>query len=235
MRAASDEDLKNWFYIIHRAVITMFTLQGEVAKLTATQIIAFQNDRGLELTTLEKLKAYLIPCVYRNDNAKANINSIESKFTKIYSSLEYITTNEDTVLSYHCSTFISTYENPLDVVNKSIKETSDKIAGVLDFVQYLCRSYALMENIEEAGNSYNCPIADICILDCANVKPLVLKLCHFNCKANNVRGNDRVDNVLRLVERILFKMHFSLGDYRTNNLISIAKGYSKDHYVQLIE
>lgn len=51
-----DRTLFKWFYVIDNAIITTFLLSGESAKLTATQIFAFQNDRGLGLTTLEKLK-----------------------------------------------------------------------------------------------------------------------------------------------------------------------------------
>ena len=54
-----NEILFKWFYVIDNAIITTFLLSGESAKLTATQIFAFQNDRGLGLTTLEKLKAFL--------------------------------------------------------------------------------------------------------------------------------------------------------------------------------
>ena len=44
---ANEEALFRWFYVIDNAIITTFLLSGESAKLTATQIFAFQNDRGL--------------------------------------------------------------------------------------------------------------------------------------------------------------------------------------------
>ena len=77
-----DRTLFKWFYVIDNAIITTFLLSGESAKLTATQIFAFQNDRGLGLTTLEKLKAFLMHQIYRNTttNALSNIHSLEAKF-----------------------------------------------------------------------------------------------------------------------------------------------------------
>ena len=48
MAAQTDnETLFKWFYVIDNAIITTFLLSGKSAKLTATQIFAFQNDRGL--------------------------------------------------------------------------------------------------------------------------------------------------------------------------------------------
>lgn len=93
-------------------------MSGESAKLTATQIFAFQNDRGLGLTTLEKLKAFLMHQIYRNNttNVISNIHSIEAKFASIYNYIEKLETKEDTVLGYHCSAFLSSYDSPLDAI-----------------------------------------------------------------------------------------------------------------------
>ena len=64
--------------------------------------------------------------------------------------------------------------------------------------------------------------------------PLVLKLCHYNSNGTEVRNIPAIDNALKLVEKILFKMTYTLGGYRTNNLVSIAKNYKSDGYDNLI-
>lgn len=46
MKERTNEILYRWFSIIDNAIITTFLLSGDSAKLTATQIFAFQNDRG---------------------------------------------------------------------------------------------------------------------------------------------------------------------------------------------
>lgn len=231
-----DETLYKWFYVIDNAIITTFVLSGESAKLTATQIFAFQNDRGLGLTTLEKLKAFLMHQIYRNNttNAISNIHSIEAKFASIYTYVERLETKEDTVLGYHCSAFLSSYDSPLEAIKESLLCTNDKTKWINDFTSELCRSYSLMCEIENTWHLFNSLISDVCILDKADSMPLVLKLCHYNSNGTNIKNNPAIDNALKLVEKILFKMTYTLGDYRTNNLISIAKNYKPDGYENLL-
>ena len=236
MAAQADETLFKWFYVIDNAIITTFLLKGETAKLTATQIFAFQNDRGLGLTTLEKLKAFLMHQIYRNNanNAISNIHSIEAQFASIYNYIERLETNEDTVLGYHCSAFLSSYESPLDAIKESLHRAKDKSQWINSFTSELCRTFSLMCEIETTWHLFNSPISDVCILDKSNSMPLVLKLCHFNSNGIEVRNIPAIDNALKLVEKILFKMTYTLGGYRTNNLISIAKRYKADEYENLI-
>lgn len=231
-----DRTLFKWFYVIDNAIITTFLLSGESAKLTATQIFAFQNDRGLGLTTLEKLKAFLMHQIYRNTttNALSNIHSLEAKFALIYNYIERLDTKEDTVLGYHCSAFLSGYDSPLDAIKESLQRSDDKTRWINTFVSELCRTYSLMCEIENTWHLFNTPIADVCILDKANSMPLVLKLCHYNSNGTDVKNIPAIDNALKLVEKILFKMTYTLGGYRTNNLISIAKNYKADGYDNLM-
>ena len=148
-------------------------LSGESAKLTATQIFAFQNDRGLGLTTLEKLKAFLMHQIYRNNttNAISNIHSVEAKFASIYNYIERLETKEDSVLGYHCSAFLSSYDSPLDAIKESLLRADDKTQWINSFVSELCCSYSLMCEIENTWHLFNSPIADVCILDKANSMP----------------------------------------------------------------
>ncbi len=236
MKERTNETLYRWFSIIDNAIITTFLLSGDSAKLTATQIFAFQNDRGLSLTTLEKLKAFLMHQVYRSDanNAISDIRFLETKFATIYNSIERIETREDTVLGYHCSAFLSSSKSPLDAIKDSLKNEKDKAQWINDFASALCKSYSLMCEIENTWRQFNSPISDVCILDKANAMPLVLKLCHYNANGIEIRNISAIDNVLRLVERILFKMTYTIGNYRTNNLISIAENYKPDEYDNLI-
>lgn len=231
-----NETLFKWFYVIDNAIITTFLLSGESAKLTATQIFAFQNDRGLGLTTLEKLKAFLMHQIYRNSttNAITNIHSIEAKFASIYNYIERLETKEDTVLGYHCSAFLSSYDSPLDAIKDSLAHADDKTQWINNFTSDLCRSYSLMCEIENTWHLFNSPIADVCILDKANSMPLVLKLCHYNSSGPDVKNVPSIDKALILVEKILFKMTYTLGGYRTNKLISIAKNYKRDGYDNLM-
>lgn len=236
METEQSETLFKWLAIIDNAIITTFVLSGEGAKLTATQIFAFQNDRGLGLTTLEKLKAYLMHQIYRTNaaNAVSNIRSLEAKFTSIYNYIEKLETKEDTILGYHCSAFLSSYESPLDAIKGCLQSSHNKIQWINDFASELRHSYSVMCEIENTWHLFNSPIADVCILDKANSMPLVLKLCHYNGNGTEIRNIPAIDNALKLVEKILFKMTYTWGAYRTNNLIPVAKNYKSDGYNSLI-
>jgi len=236
MADQENETLYKWFYVIDNATITTFTLDEESAKLTATQIFAFQNDRGLGLTALEKLKAFLMHQVYRSNpiGALSYIEALEDKFASIYDCIERLDTNEDTVLGYHCAAFLPSYAPPLDAIKESLQRTGDKTRWIGDFASDLLRSFSLMCEIEKAWSLFDSPISDVCILDKANSMPLVLKLCHYNCTGIDVKRNPAVNDALRLVEKILFKMTFTQGGYRTNGLISVAKNYKRDGYDDLV-
>ncbi len=232
MASETEEKLIQMFETLHFARVTTFVLDGQDAKLTATQIFAFQNDRGKELTTLEKLKAFLMHQMYRsntNTNSIAveeDVRIIEKAFSRIYSNAEQIKENEDTVLNWHCHAFLSGYTDALSNIKEKLKQANDKRNWMIRFVSELDVSFMKMVEIEPAANSYNSLIADICYLDKYNAMPLLLKLAHY--EKLDLTGYD--SPALKLIEKILFKMTFTIGQYRTNSLIEIAKNFSQDNF-----
>lgn len=237
MSNAKEEELSNWFSVLYNAVITTFALEGKDSKVTATQIFAFQNDRGKGLTTLEKLKAFFMHKVYKLEpnNAKANIDALDSKFASIYSHVEILNTKEDTVLNYHCQAFTKGWDNAFENIKEDLSKEQDKLLWINNFVSSLSRTFEYMCDIEDAINSYNCSISDVCILDKQNSMPLIIKLCHYTDNGEKIRNNERITNALQIVEKILFKLNYTVGNYRTNYLIGIAKNYSRDSYDRLIQ
>ena len=97
------EQLVSWCDMIEKAVVSTFILQGEKAKARATQIFAFQNDRGITPTKLELLKAYMMHSVYLHATSGADVKTIgeiQSDFAEIHRIHEGITLlEEDQVLA----------------------------------------------------------------------------------------------------------------------------------------
>ena len=95
----STAELIRWMELVASAVVTTFEVRS---KEQATQIFAFQNDRGKDLTNLEKLKAYLMHVVYVQSSLgiqRESIKDVEDKFSDIYRLTESIKSlNEDDVL-----------------------------------------------------------------------------------------------------------------------------------------
>lgn len=84
MPKENSQELVKWKKTIEEAIITTFEVSD---KVQATQIFAFQNDRGKDLTNLEKLKAYLMYQVYLNAEEPNPIDAIkyvENEFSDIY-------------------------------------------------------------------------------------------------------------------------------------------------------
>jgi hypothetical protein len=225
IKKETTETLLNWKTIVDDAVITTFELTGKDAKMQATQIFAFQNDRGKDLTTLEKLKAFLMHKLYVVSDSEIpdqQIKNIETVFADIYRQTERISFDEDTVLGYHNTAYLSGWHAPM----KNVKEELEKLSNneknekwIIDFVNTLKESFLSVEKIEKLSEQ-NCAIADVLLLDTYSSMPLLIKLLHYH--ENN---SDLIERLVRKVERILFKLEFKNADYRTNSLHSIAKNY----------
>jgi len=222
-KKAELNDILNWKKIIDEAVITTFEVTD---KVQATQIFAFQNDRGKDLTTLEKLKAFLIHKLYavsENDNQESQIKNNETVFSDIYKQSERINFNEDQVLGFHNTAFLSGWESPLKNVKDEINKISDNTLRekwIKDFVNNLKETFVSVEAIEKQSEQ-NCSVADVLILDTQNSMPLLVKLYHFH-KSDQML----IENISKIVERILFKLEYKIADYRTNSLHQIAKHLS---------
>ena len=224
---ASTEEILAWKKIIDEAVITTFPLDGPDAKMQATQIFAFQNDRGKDLTNLEKLKAYLMHKLYVVSDStipEDQIRAVEGIFSEIYRFTENISMNEDTVLNHHLTAFIGKDGTPIERVNSSLAAVplDDKEEWIFDFVNALKDSYKNVVRIEYLSN-IDCPIADVMILDQYDSMPLMLKLFHYHAEDESA-----IQGIAAIVEKILFKLEFTNADYRTNHLPYIARNYQGD-------
>ncbi|MCG2460834.1 DUF262 domain-containing HNH endonuclease family protein [Flavobacteriaceae bacterium F89] len=217
------EDILHWKDLIENAKITTDTVSD---KAEATQLFTFQNDRGKELTELEKLKSFLmfnvyLDCTVSGKNPNSDIAYIEDEFKSIYQSLELIkVADEDQILNYHTIAFLSNHDSSLARVKEALKKQVVKSNWIKDFTVGLKKSFSNVVNIQEIRNQ-EISLSDVLYLDQYNAFPLVLKLFHFHNK-------EQIRKVLRLAEIILFKMEYTVGNYRTNLLHKIALEYSND-------
>ncbi|MBZ9628161.1 DUF262 domain-containing HNH endonuclease family protein [Psychroflexus sp. CAK1W] len=216
-------DIIGWKDLIENAKITTDSVSD---KAEATQLFTFQNDRGKDLTELEKLKSFLmfniyLDCAISGKNPNGDISYIEKEFESIYQSLELIKiADEDQVLNYHTIAFISNNDTSLERVKKALKKQDDKSNWIKDFTVGLKKSFSNVITIQRFKNKEGL-LGDILYLDQYNAFPLVLKLFHYHDLI-------QIKRVLRLTEIILFKMEYTVGNYRTNLLHKIALVYNND-------
>lgn len=230
MPKENTQELIKWKKTIEEAIITTFEVSD---KVQATQIFAFQNDRGKDLTNLEKLKAYLMYQVYLNAEEPNPIDAIkyvENEFSDIYKQTERIEKlNEDQVLGHYSTGFLKGWETPIENIKRELNDSNDKEQWIKDFCTSLKNTFINVEKIEKLSNG-NSVIGDVLILDAYNSWPLLLKIFHFH----GFSDISDLEKSIRLMEIILFKMEYSYGDYRTNEFHSYSKHY-KGNYAELKE
>lgn len=224
IRTAPLEDVLYWKDLIENAKITTDTVED---KAEATQIFTFQNDRGKELTNLEKLKAFLMLQFFLSskgteNNFNQDINFIEKEFESIYKALEKIEiANEDQILNYHTIAFLLNADTALDRVKLSLSkiDSNEQQNWIKNFVVQLKHSFEFTITIQEKRSQYSC-LADVIFLDQPNTFPLLLKLYHYH--ENDIEH----EPILKLVEIILFRLRYTTGNYYTNYLPNIANNYN---------
>ncbi|OCK52249.1 hypothetical protein BA768_12920 [Chryseobacterium sp. CBo1] len=217
------DDIVRWKDLIENAKITTDSVSD---KAEATQLFTFQNDRGKDLTELEKLKSFLmfhlyLDCAKTEKNPNNDISYVEKEFEIIYQSLELISiADEDQVLNFHTIAFLSTDDTSLERVKKILKKEENKSNWIKQFSVALKKSFQSVVEIQKIY-IYESSLGDVLYLDTYNSFPLVLKLFHFH-------QSHELQKILRLTEIILFKMLYTIGNYRTNRLHNIALNYNGD-------
>jgi uncharacterized protein with ParB-like and HNH nuclease domain len=224
------DTILHWKQLIENAKITTDTVED---KAEATQIFTFQNDRGKDLTDLEKLKAYLMLQVYLScktteTDPNAAINYIEKEFESIYRSLEKIKiANENQILSYHTTAFHALAGTAMERIKSAFnkQDETNQQKWIKDFAVNLKESFEYTLSIQKKRKELSY-IADILYLDTPNSFPLLLKLYHFQV------SNPERESLLKIVEIILFKLKYTTGNYYTNYLPNLALGF-KGNYQKL--
>lgn len=236
LRESTIPELERWTRLIETAAITTFPVTD---KIQATQIFAFQNDRGKDLTQLEKLKAFLMYQIYLNsdqDRELDEISDLESAFGEIYTITPRLNLDEDQVLGHHCTTYLRPWGGAMDAIKTLLgkcKSPADKVAWITQFVTALNDTFAHVEKLEELALHHMC-IADPLILDASNSWPLLLKLYRNHREAII---SSRFSRLLRLVEMATFKRTF-LHQKCSNNLPNWAFHHQpgqEDHLQEKLE
>ncbi len=142
------------YSILRNSKINFISLQG---KKDSALMFELQNNRGKTLTTLEKLKSFLMYQIYlhsKKEETNNNIEYVSQKFASIYrytSKIEEYTQknvdiNEDNILLYHSYAYSKKnfgYRNMSDIIEEYKSEANlDKILWIKNYVDELCLTFA---------------------------------------------------------------------------------------------
>lgn len=196
------QELIRWCKLIENATITEYLVKN---KTQATQVFAFQNDRGKKLSNLEIIKAYFMLQIYLSSNAQEQINDnigyLEDEISKIYKQIIRINTDEDEVLNYYWRTVSGKGFSSEEVI-KGIKSeitslTNNKTDWIKNFTSGLSKAFNTIEKIEKSEESFT---KDLRYLNnMALAYPFIIK-------AYNIGASEKtVSRLIRFLENITFR------------------------------
>lgn len=155
------------FSILEEAQVNCIELEG---KKDSALMFELQNNRGKDLTNLEKLKSFFMYQLYVVSNPKetdSNIEYVANKFDPIYrlindlkdndESKDFRDINEDSIFTYHCYAYTSKgfgYRSIDDLTDEYKKLKTDKVKWIKDFVDELHTTFFNIKYLQGKKSKY---------------------------------------------------------------------------------
>lgn len=175
----STDNLLAIFEAMEKAELIQITFKE---KKDSVLMFELQNNRGKNLTNMEKLKSYLAYQIYTycGEEAENKLDDITKVFENIYRLLRDIETDEDSILNYFNiskSNFGFTYRENDNTKNykmelKNIKMPKEKIAWIDEYVKELKNAFVDFKEFEKSQSIYGIYLRH---LDVKPIYPLVIK------------------------------------------------------------
>ena len=146
------EEILRMAKLLSSATVTYYKVAD---KSMAAQVFAFQNDRGKDLSELEKIKSYLFLQVYLNSSGgkqKEAIEYIDRDFGKIYEGITKIKLHEDAVANYYWRSRSDKglySEKTLSEIKEVLAATPDKLDWIRNFTSQLADAFAFVAMFEK--------------------------------------------------------------------------------------
>ncbi|WP_278683077.1 DUF262 domain-containing protein [Paraclostridium bifermentans] len=214
--------LEKFLDVVERAEINCIELEG---KKEAALMFELENNRGKDLTNLEKLKSYFMYQMHVNskeDETDSNIEYVSNIFKSIYLIVNDLKINEDSLLIYHCNAYINGYDyRTIDDIKEELKSSIDKVTFIKEFVNGLHTSFVDMKKLENSKNKYLKQMRRLTVP--AFVYPFLIK----GMKYLDEKSTD-MDNLYDIMEKLIFRQKLinSKADLnsRLNNILKSFKG-----------
>jgi len=172
-------------------------------KKEATSIFEFQNDRGKNLTNLDKLKSFFMHQIYVCDGDEQDIKYIYREFEDIYKMINnFQSINEDNILTYHIQAHTNLgfdYRNITQLKNniKNIKNFEERLGYIKKFSRELKESFIAIQNFLNDDKEYACYLKDLSRFKFAFAYPFIIK-------AYKYFSGKTLEYFLKYLERVVF-------------------------------
>ena len=169
------KDLLSILEKLESTELTCIELSG---KKDSALMFELQNNRGKDLTNMEKIKSYFMYQMYvysPEEETEANIEFISNVFKLMYLIINDLKSlNEDSVLIYHCNAFIKGYPyRTLDDIKEVFINSTDKVKWIKEFVNELHTSFSNIKKMENSNMPYLKDLRSLSIP--AFVYPFIIK------------------------------------------------------------
>jgi len=136
--------------------LTIIELEG---KKDSALMFELENNRGKDLTNMEKIKSYFMYQMYvysAPEQTESNIENVSNIFKSIYLIINDLKRlNEDSILIYHNNAYIKGYNyRTLEDVKEIFKKSDDKIKWIKKYISELHTSFSNMKKFENSDNFY---------------------------------------------------------------------------------
>lgn len=204
LKNLSISDLLDIFKVMQNAEILSIYFEN---KKDSILMFELQNNRGKELTNMEKLKSYLAYQIYTycsREKSELKLNEITKIFEEIYRLINDIKIGEDSVLNYFNmsrSGFAFSYREDDDSRNykRELKEERDenKISWIENYMKELKEAFVDFKDFNNHPNIYK---DYLLALDAWEIYPFILKAYRL------FRGDkSQLEQVFQALEIIAFR------------------------------
>ena len=205
------EKLCSLFEKLENTQLTTIELSG---KKDAALMFELQNNRGKDLTNMEKLKSYFMYQMYvcndgGEENTEESINSIAQTFEEIYRTVNNIRgLNEDSILIYHNNAYTKkgyAYRTLDDLKEeyKGVKyegneNNKEKTVWIRNYISELKATFDNIEKFEKSEDKYAEKLVSI---------GMPAYAWAFIIRGYKYLGNDqtKLSKLFQIIEKIIFR------------------------------
>ena len=195
------ESILKIFEKLEETELTTIELKG---KKDSALMFELQNNRGKDLTNMEKLKSYFMYQMYvysPSDETETNIEYISNIFKQIYLIIKDLKDiDEDSILIYHCYAYIKgyAYRTILDIKETFKKSTKDKVEWIKNFIDELHNSFSNLKKFEQTNLQYANDLKKLKIP--AFVYPFIVKGYKYFGDSN-----EKLNHLFNILEILVFR------------------------------